>query len=274
MSAQAYSDIATAAAQRLAVVRAQRPLVHNITNHVVMNFSANVLLALGASPVMAHAPQEIPQIVAMSDSLVLNIGTLSASRADSMVMAADMAAKLGKPVVLDPVGAGATTMRITTAWRIIESNAVTAIRGNASEIMALNQEGVASRGMDSQHLASEAAHAARNLAIKLGCVVAVSGAVDLLTDGKRKLEVANGHEMLTRVTGTGCASSAVIGAFLALGGDPLTTAATAMAYFGLAGELAHDRAQSPGGFSVALIDSLYEITPLQLGQAVRIADCT
>jgi len=248
-------------ADLLHMMREKNPLVHNITNFVVMNFSANVLLAAGASPVMAHAPEEMEEMAAIAGALVLNIGTLSKPWIESMLIAGKTAAKLGIPVILDPVGAGATKMRTETALRIIEEVGVTAIRGNASEIMALGKAEAATKGVDSVHKVTDAAEIAKAMAKEIKGVVAVTGAVDLVTDGEKSIHVAGGHPLMGKVTGTGCGATAVMGAFLAMAADPLQSCMAALAYYGLAGALAAKKAQAPGSYCMAFIDSLYEIEP-------------
>ncbi len=265
-----YSQLAS---ENLRTLRATAPLVHNITNYVVMNFSANVLLALGASPIMAHAKEEMEEMASIAGAVVLNIGTLSTPWIESMVLAGKTASALGKPVVLDPVGAGASKMRTQAALRIIDEAGVSVIRGNASEILALRQAGAKTKGVDSMHGVDEAAEVARDLAVSNQCVVAVTGEVDMVTDGKKTLHIANGHSMMRLVTGMGCSASSVMGAFLAVEKDRLAASAAALACFGLAGERAAEKAQAPGTFGVAFIDSLYELAPdtLAVKAAIRIA---
>lgn len=258
-------------ASNLRTLRASGPLVHNITNYVVMNFCANVLLAAGASPIMAHAQEEMEEMASIAGAVVLNIGTLSAPWVESMVLAGKTASSLGKPVVLDPVGAGASKMRTSAALRIIEETGVSAIRGNASEILALRTAGSKTKGVDSVHGVEEAAEVAIDLAASCDCVVAVTGANDLVTDGKTILHVANGHPMMRLVTGMGCSASAVMGAFLAVEKDRLAASAAALAYFGLAGEAAVSKSQAPGSFATAFVDGLYELTPEALESKARIS---
>lgn len=258
------------AAQALDALRNKTPLIHNITNYVVMNFTANTLLAMGASPVMAHAAEEVEQMVGFAGALVLNIGTLSGAWIEAMLMAGRKAGQIGVPVVLDPVGAGATTLRTQSAARIIDAVKLTVIRGNASEIMALHEAGTTTKGVDAVHRVEDAAQAARQIAREQGCVVAVTGAVDYITDGRQAFKVANGDAMLGRVTGTGCAATAAIGAFLAVEADALKAVTAALAFFGVAGEKAREAASAPGSFSIALIDALYTVSPDDLVGLARI----
>ncbi|HMO51640.1 MAG TPA: hydroxyethylthiazole kinase [Kiritimatiellia bacterium] len=247
----------------VASIREKNPLVHNITNYVVMNNTANALLALGASPVMAHAADEVEDMVALASTaggaLVVNIGTLSPAWVTAMEAAMTSASAHALPVVLDPVGAGATPYRTETCRRLLAAARPTVIRGNASEIMALLGAGAATKGVDSTQDSDAARESARSLARERGCVISVSGAVDIITDGTEEIEVAAGHPMMTRVTGLGCSASALTGAFLAVNASPLHAAAHAMAVMGICGEIAATRAQGPGSLQVAFIDALYQI---------------
>ena len=261
---------AARAARNLAAVRAKRPLIHNITNFVVMNFTANALLAMGASPVMAHAADEVEEMVALAGALVLNIGTLTEEWVESMIKAGRKAAACNIPVILDPVGSGATALRTRSACRIIAETRPTVVRGNASEVLSLADASSKTRGVDSTHAVGEATTAARSLALELGATLAITGPEDLVTDGARVVRVANGHPLMGRVTGTGCAATVTIGAFLAVDPDPVGAAATALAYFGLAGEVAARHAAAPGSFMIRMLDALYTITPEQLEQGCRI----
>ena len=238
-------------------IREQGPLVHNITNYVVMNTTANALLALGASPVMAHAPEEVAEMVGLAGALVINIGTLSAPWIESMKITARAARERGIPIVLDPVGTGATRFRTQTALALIDEATPTVIRGNASEILALAGAAGATKGVDSVHGTDDALEAARAMADGNGLVVCVSGEVDVLTDGGRVLRVLNGDAMMPRITGLGCVASALTGAFLAVNASPLEAAAHAMATMGIAGELAGERSGGPAAFQVEFMDALY-----------------
>jgi hydroxyethylthiazole kinase len=266
------AKMAEKAGSNLRRVRERRPLVHNITNYVVMNYTANALLASGASPVMAHAAEEVEEMVGLAGALVLNIGTLSLPWIEAMLRAGRRANALRVPVILDPVGAGATKLRTDTARRIIEEVSVHVIRGNASEILSLaaGEMESATKGVDSVHTVDQVAESATALAKKLTTTLAITGAVDLITDGTRIFRVMNGHEMMGRVTGTGCTATVLIGAFLAVCPDSLEAAATGLSYFGLAGEKAAAKALSPGTFQVALLDALYEITEKDLINGARI----
>jgi hydroxyethylthiazole kinase len=252
----------------LAAIRARRPLVHQITNFVVMNETANATLALGALPVMAHAREEVEEMAGLASALVLNIGTLAPHWVDAMALAGATASARGIPVVLDPVGAGATRYRTETARRILDEVGVTVLRGNAGEIATLVGVEAEVRGVESIGAGGEPAELAR----ALGVVASVTGPVDHVSDGERSLAVANGHELLASVTGTGCMSSAITGCFLAARPEaPLEAAAEALAAFGVAGEDAAREARGPGSFHVGLYDALAALDPATLGGRARIS---
>jgi len=240
-------------------IRVRAPLVHNITNFVVMNSSANILLALGASPVMAHSRREVAEMAALAGALVLNIGTLEEKWIEAMLQAARTANGRGIPVILDPVGAGATAYRSQAVATILHNASVSVIRGNASEVLSLAVADVTTKGVDSSlAVSAEMAAAAGAIAREHGCIVAISGEKDLVTDGDRVLRVANGVPLMTRVTGLGCGLSAVTGAFCAVAeGDLLEAVAAAFGYYGLCGELAHAVSNRPGSFFTAFVDALY-----------------
>ena len=254
----------------LARVRAESPLVHNITNFVVMNTTANALLALGASPVMAHAEDEVEEMVGLARALVLNIGTLDDAWVGAMLLAGRAARRRGVPVVLDPVGAGATQYRTETARRLLAEVAPTIVRGNASEIRALGGGAGGTRGVDSVHETEAALDAARSLAAAHGCVVSVSGAVDLVVAGDQIARVRNGVPLMTRVTGMGCTASALTGAFAAVAASPFVAAAHAMVVLGVAGELAAERAAGPGSLQVEILDALASLRPEDVDRRARL----
>jgi len=258
------------ATENLVALRKKKPLIHNITNYVVMNYTANALLAMGASPVMAHAHNEVEDMVAFAGALVLNIGTLSDDWISSMIKAGKKASLLDTPIVLDPVGSGATPLRTKTAKSIISETSIKVIRGNASEILSLRDENSKTKGVDSIHSVEEASEAARNLAQELRTTLAITGPVDLVTDGTRILRVSNGHPLMGYVTGTGCTATATIGAFLTVDNDPVSATATALSFFGLAGEIAAETASAPGTFSIRMLEALYTITPEKLREGCRI----
>lgn len=242
-------------------LRAQRPLVHSITNLVVMNFNANVLLAVGASPVMAHAHEEVADMAAIAQALVLNIGTLEPYWINSMCQALDVATARGIPTVLDPVGAGATPYRNESIQAIMDAAMPRVIRGNASEIMSVAGMAAQTRGVDSGATVADALQGARDLAARSGGVVCVSGPVDQVLDaGGRLASLANGHEWMTRITGVGCSATALVGAFCAVQPDAWRATVSAMAYLGVAGEVAAQQVQANGqgvgSLQIALLDQL------------------
>ncbi len=254
----------------LAAIRERRPLVHQITNYVVMNETANATLALGALPVMAHAVEEVEELAAVAGALVLNIGTLSKDWIEAMLLSAQAANRARVPVVLDPVGAGATKLRTETAQRLLSETEVAVVRGNAAEVATLAGRQAEIRGVESIAANDAGSELARTAASTLGCVVAVTGPVDHVSDGDRVVAVANGHELLSTVTGTGCMSTAITGCFLSVAPDrPLEAAAEALVAFGVAGEDAAQGATGPGSFHVNLYDALYNLDPGTLDERAR-----
>lgn len=242
-------------------VRERAPLIHNVTNFVVMNFNANVLLALGASPVMAHAEEEVQDMAGIAQALVLNIGTLEPAWVRAMKLAMSKALGRRIPVVLDPVGAGATAYRNRSLAELVEAGPPTIVRGNASEIMSVAGLSGATRGVDSAASSHEAVQAARDLAQATGAVVCVSGADDHVVDASgRWATLSNGHPWMTKVTGVGCSATAMIGAFAAVQPDSWRATIAAMAYLGVVGEWAAQRVQAVGGgvgsYQIALLDGL------------------
>jgi hydroxyethylthiazole kinase len=262
--------LAEQAARNLKAIRERKPLVHNITNFVVMNYTANALLAMGASPVMAHAIGEVEEMVSHAGALVLNIGTLTEEWVAAMIAAGRKATEKKIPIVLDPVGAGATRLRTESARKILSQTRVSVLRGNASEILSLQDENSRTKGVDAVHGVDEAARTAGILAAELSSTLAITGPVDLITDGRRVVRVANGHPLMASVTGTGCTATAAVGAFLAVDPDSVSAAATALAFFGLAGEVAGDSATAPGSFMIKMLDALFTITPEQLQKGCKI----
>lgn len=264
------SDLARKAAENLRAIREAKPLIHNITNFVVMNYTANALLACGASPVMAHAENEVEDMVAFAGALVLNIGTLTDSWIASMLKAGRKASEMGTPIVLDPVGSGATRLRTEAAKAILAQTKVSVVRGNASEILSLAGQDSKTKGVDSSHSVEDAAQTAGQLARELGVTLAITGPTDLVTDGRQTLLIEGGHALMPYVTGTGCTASALVGAFHAVDPDPVSAAATALAFFGLAGKMAGQKATAPGSFQIHLLDALYTISPEEAAAGCRI----
>jgi hydroxyethylthiazole kinase len=238
----------------LSQIRATRPLIHNITNFVVMNYTANALLAVGASPVMAHALEEVTEFAAMAGAVVINMGTVDSAFFPAMHMAARRARKKNVPWVLDPVGVGATEFRKGVGQHLVRMKP-TVVRGNASEIMALAGEAASGKGVDSLNASDAALDAARRLSAKRKTVVAVTGATDFVVTGDDVTAIEGGHPMSQQVTGTGCTTSALVGAFLAVA-PPKEAAIAALQLMKWAAEEAAKKAKGPGSFAVGLIDAL------------------
>ena len=256
----------------LAVLRGRKPLVHSITNYVVMNETANAILALGALPVMAHAREEVEEMVGLAAALVINIGTLSEHWIEAMLVAGRAASERPIPIVLDPVGAGATRYRTDTAKRLLDELDVTVLRANAGEVASLVGVEAEVRGVESMGVSGDASALAREAARRLGVVAAVTGAIDRVSDGERVLMVDNGHELLSSVTGTGCMATAITGCFLAAKPEaPLEATAEALAAFGVAAEDAAESARGPGSFHASLYDALAALEPEALAERAKIS---
>jgi len=259
-----------ALAEALEALRAESPLVQCLTNVVVTGSTANVLLAVGASPAMVDNPMEAGEFARVADGVLVNLGTPYSVTAEAMEAAAKAAASAGTPWVLDPVAAGPLRWRTNLAHRLLEQHPPVVVRGNASEVMALDG-GAGGKGVDAADSAEQALDAATALATRSKAVVAVSGEVDHLTDGDRLVRVANGDPLLTRVTGSGCALGALIAGFAGTNEDPLLAATAATATLNVAAEHAAQHARGPGSFAVALLDSLAALTPGQLAEEVRLS---
>lgn len=261
----------------LTELREARPLVQTITNFVSMDAAANVLLAIGASPAMVHAPEESGEFVALASALVVNIGTLSRLWIEGGEAATTAARSLGNPWVLDPVGVGATRFRNEAVLRLLRHRP-TVIRGNASEIMAaakvagLSGTAAAPRGVDSANTTDEALAAAQRLARHCFCTVAATGEIDLVTDGERVVRLANGSPLMTRVTALGCALTAVVAAFNAVSPDPFEATVAALATYAIAGDMAAEQARHPGSYRVAFIDALDRVSPGEIETRLRVVE--
>ncbi|WP_292009015.1 hydroxyethylthiazole kinase [Chryseobacterium sp.] len=252
-------------------VRQQSPLVHNITNYVVMNTTANALLAVGASPIMAHSQLEVEEMVNISNALVINIGTLDEYWSEAMLMAAKTANHTHKPWILDPVGAGATSLR-DNLLPLLLSHGPTVIRGNASEIIALNKANkTTTKGVDSTASSNEAIDAARNLASKYHNTVCISGETDIIISEQQTVYIHNGHSLMTKVTGLGCSATAIIGAFLGSIDNVSEAVIAGMGLLGVAGEIAAKESSGPGSLQVNLIDKLYTITEEEFMDHIKIS---
>jgi hydroxyethylthiazole kinase len=254
-------------------LRERKPLVHQITNYVVMNETANATLALGALPVMAHAPQEVEEMVGLASSLVLNIGTLSDPWIEAMLLAGKAANARGIPVVLDPVGAGATRYRTETARRILDEVGVAVLRGNQGEVATLVGAEAEVRGVESVATGLEPPALAREAAQRFGLVASVTGPIDHVSDGSRSVSVANGHPLLAAVTGTGCISTALTGCFVAVKpDDPLSAAAEALVAYEVAAEDAAAGSEGPGTFHARLYDALAALDPATVDARAKISE--
>ncbi len=253
----------------LALVRTRKPVVHAITNWVTADDVAGALTALGARPVLAIAEEEVREIVARADALMLNLGTPTPDRVRAMLAAGLQANALGKPVVFDPVGAGASSFRREACERILSDVRCSIIKGNRAEIGSLVGMGGESRGVDAVEGPEDLQKAARELSGQTGAVIAVSGEHDVVARGERVVTVENGHPLLGCVTGSGCMLAAVIAAFSAVHEDALTAAVGGTAFFGLAGEWAGQRSKGPGSFKAALMDALFALSPEDLRAGAR-----
>ncbi len=244
-------------------------LVHNITNYVVMNNTANALLAVGASPIMSHAHAEQKDMVNIINALVINIGTLDEYWVDSMLIAVDQANAVNKPWILDPVGAGATTYRNEVLSRLLEKKP-TIIRGNASEIMSLVSINIQSKGVDSTNTSDEALEAGIQLSQKTGAVVCISGEKDYIIQNKKVAVVANGNALMAKVTGMGCTASAIVGAFAGVEEDYFLATTTAMSVMGVAGDMAAEKSAGPGTFQLHFYDALYQLKAEDLAKRLHV----
>nr|WP_315031383.1 hydroxyethylthiazole kinase [uncultured Chryseobacterium sp.] len=256
--------------QQVQFVRQTSPLVHNITNFVVMNNTANALLAVGASPIMAHAKSEIREMINIAHSVVINIGTLDEYWSESMLMAAETANAIHKPWVLDPVGAGATSFRDQILHQLLQYHP-TVIRGNASEIIALAKiNTTVTKGVDSTADSNDAIGAAQILANQYHTIVCISGETDIILSPDQNFLIKNGHPLMTKVTGLGCSATAIAAAFIGCSEDKVQGVAAAMALLGISGELAAQESKGPGSLQVNLIDKLYNITEEEFIHHIKI----
>lgn len=264
------SDIVEQAINDLETIRTQPPLVHHITNWVTISECASITRSVGALPVMAHAEEEVEEMVGIASSLVLNIGTLTPTLIDAMIKAGKKANELGKPVVLDVVGAGATSLRTESTKKILANVKIAVIKGNAGEIATLAGAQAEVRGVESVSVEGDPSSHAKALARAEGCTVVVTAPVDLITDGERLFEVSNGHRKMGEVVGTGCMAASVIGAFVGVNPDYTTAAAGAMCVYGVAGEKAAHRANGPGTMKVQIFDAIMNIELADVRAAARV----
>lgn len=260
----------TTIADLLAALRAKRPLLHHITNGVTINDCANITLCIGAAPVMTAAPEEAAEMAAAADALVLNIGTLDSVQIEAMLLAGARANDRGIPVVLDPVGAGATRLRTRSVQLLLERLEIAVLKGNAGEIGVVAGSGGHVRGVDSGGVTGDPVAVARDYARESGIVVAMTGPTDIVTDGRRVLQVENGDPMLGRLSGTGCMASSVVGAFATVADDRVLSSAAGLAAFGRAAERAARRSNGPYSFRTALFDEVYLLAPSDLAEHARV----
>ncbi len=263
-------SLAERAANVLTEIRNKKPLLHHLTNFVVMNDTANLTLHIGGLPVMAHAKEEIEEMTAIASALVLNPGTLSEEWVESMNIAGKKANSLKIPIVLDPVGAGATTYRTKTNLDFLNKLHISVLRGNSGEIGALSGAGGKVRGVESVEGIKHPETVARAMAKAYNTVVVITGKRDIIASANNVYYVDNGHEMMATITGTGCMSTTMVGAFIGVEKDYAFAAAAALATFGLAGEIAAKQAKGPASFKVALLDAVYNMTPAQLKKGAQI----
>ena len=243
----------------LKLVREQKPLVHHLTNWVTIYDCANVVKVFGASPVMAHAPEEVAQMSAISSALVLNIGTLTVDLVKAMKIAAKMANHKGIPVILDACGAGATELRDKSCWELLDECKINIIKGNASEIARIAGEKVRTKGVDSSGIETDLQQLARRLAGQRNCTVVITGKTDIISDSSRIFLVKNGEAIMGRIVGTGCMATSVIGTFAAVEKDLCLAAAAGLACFEIAAECAVKKSKGPGTFKEQLFDCIYAL---------------
>ena len=253
-------------------IRSKRPLVHHITNYVTVNDAANITLCAGGAPVMAHATEEVEEMVMLAGALVLNIGTPDPAQVEAMFLAGRAAASGRIPIVLDPVGAGATRYRTDLVRRLLDELPVTILKGNQGEIGTLSGADATVRGVDSLGVKGDLIRITRDFAESRGITVAMSGPVDIVSDGERVLLVGNGDPRMGCISGTGCMAASVTGACVAVSSDPLAAAATGLSLLGVAGERAAGRTSGPGSFRTALFDELSALKPVEFEKELRIRE--
>ena len=256
----------------LGLIRQNKPLIHHITNYVTVNDCANITLCIGASPVMSHALEEVEEMVGHAGALVLNIGTLDSSQATSMLLAGHAANNLNIPVIVDPVGAGATRYRTNFVQRLIEELQISVMKGNAGEIGVLAGADAHVRGVDSGDVNGNLPRIAQNFALESGITIIMTGATDIVSNGRQIITIENGHPMMGRISGTGCMATSVIASFAAVSRNTAEASAAALAAFGIAGERAAAGPSGPGTFKSALFDQLSHLTPAELGTCAKIRE--
>ena len=254
----------------LELLRQNRPLVHHITNYVTVNDCANVTLCIGASPVMSHALEEVEEMVSYAGALVLNIGTLDPYQAKSMLLAGRAANKLDIPVIVDPVGTGATRYRTDFMSHMIDELQISVIKGNAGEIGMLAGADARVNGVDSGDVKGDLGNIAQVFAKKTGITMVISGPTDIVSDGNQIITVENGHPMMGRISGTGCMLTSIIASFAAVERDMAEASVASLAAFGIAGERAAAKTPGPGSFKTALFDHLSLLTPDELARNAKV----
>jgi hydroxyethylthiazole kinase len=264
------SNLCDQIAQLRERVREQRPLLHHITNLVVMNDTANITLHIGGLPVMAHAREEVAEMVQAAGALVLNPGTLTPTWVESMLVAGRRANELGIPIILDPVGAGATSLRTQSSLRLLDELEIAVVRGNSGEIGALTGQGGVVKGVETVVEVEKPEEVARTLARRYGLTAAITGPRDIVTDGQRVIAVDNGHPMLKTITGTGCSATTMVAAFAAVERDYVLATAAGLACYGLAAEQAATQAEGPASFKVALFDAIYNLSTGQIVEGAKV----
>ncbi|NLK00865.1 MAG: hydroxyethylthiazole kinase [Clostridia bacterium] len=258
------------AGELLEKIRKERPLVHNITNIVAANSCANILLSVGALPVMTYDKREIGDIVAKSQAVVLNSGTLTPRKLDAMIYAGKAANRESVPVVLDPVGAGSSTARSKAIQRMLRQVDISVIRGNFSEISFLGGGSSLIRGVEAVGKPLDPLELIKDISIKFSTTVCISGETDYISCGKNTYVISNGHPLMARVTGTGCMLSTLVGAFTSVTYDYDIAAAAAALLFGISGQLAGEKARGPGSFQAELFDTIYSLTPRDIVEKARL----
>lgn len=257
--------------EALELIKRRNPLVHHITNYVSVNDCANITLTIGASPIMSDEIDDIKDLIKISNALVLNIGTLNNRTIESMVYFGKEANKINIPIVLDPVGAGATKLRTETALKILEEVKINVLRGNMSEIKSLLGVSFNTKGVDSTEKMDGAEYIASSAANRFNCVVGISGEVDVISDGKEIYKVSNGHNNLTKITGTGCMVTSLIGSFLGAGCESLTSCVASYIVMGICGEEAYKKVgNNIGTFKVKLFDELFNLDEVKIKEGGKV----
>jgi hydroxyethylthiazole kinase len=252
-------------------IRSESPVVHHLTNWVTIYDCAQVVKVLGASPVMAHAVEEVEEMARLAAALVLNIGTLTVEMIEAMKLAAQSANAKGIPVILDVCGAGATSLRDQKCFELLDEVRIDLIKGNASEVARISGAKVRTKGVDATEVALDLEEVAQSLALHRQCTVVITGPEDLVVNGSRRFVVKNGHPLMSRVVGTGCMAASVIGTFAAVEPDLAIAAAAGLVCFNVAAEVAAELAPGPGTFKVKLFDCLDGLDEQILAERRRVS---